>query len=50
MARNVNIKNRKASFDYFFIDEYKDLSDYIMHKSLNEAKEMISNKLKQLNG
>lgn len=38
------------NFDYFFIDEYKDLSDYIMHKSLSEAKEMISNKLKQLNG
>ncbi len=38
---------QQFGFDYFFIDDgYKDLSEYIKHKSLEEAKIMIDNKIK----
>lgn len=32
-------------FDHFYIDEYKDLSDYIKYKSLNDSRIMINNKI-----
>jgi len=37
--------NRQYGFKYFLIDEFKDLSDYIKNKSLEEAKTMIDNKI-----
>jgi len=36
---------KQYKFEYFFIDEYKDLSDYIKNKSLEEAKLMLNNKI-----
>lgn len=34
-------------FDYFYIDEYKDLSDYIKERDLADAKVMIDGKIKK---
>lgn len=41
---SIRMKNQ-FDFNYFFIDEYKDLSEYIKKKSLEEAKIMIENKI-----
>lgn len=43
----TNKLNRQYGFDYFYIDEYKDLSDYIKNKGLDEAKHMIYNKIRK---
>lgn len=37
------------SFDHFYIDEHKDLSDWIKNNSLEQAKIMIKNKINSLN-
>lgn len=40
--------NEQYGFNYFFIDDYKDLSDYLKHNSLLKAKRMINKKIKEL--
>ena len=40
--------NQQYGFKYFYTDDYKDLSDYTKDRGLLSAKEMINNKLKQL--
>jgi hypothetical protein len=44
---SIRLKNQ-FEFDYFFIDEYKDLSEYIKNKSIEEAKIMINDKINEL--
>lgn len=39
---------QEHNLDYFFIDDYKDLSDYMKYNSLLSTKEMINNKIKLL--
>lgn len=39
---------KQYGFKYFFIDNYKDLSDYLKDNTLKQAKTMINNKLKEL--
>lgn len=39
---------QQYNFDYFFIEEEKDLSDFVKLYGLNSAKEMINNKLKEI--
>lgn len=40
--------NEQYGFKYFFIDNHKDLSDYIMNEGLDKAKEMIKMKIEEI--
>lgn len=46
--KNTNRLMKQYSFKSFYIDDYKDLSDYVKHKDLEQAKQMINNKIQQL--
>lgn len=47
--KGSNRLNNQYNLKYFFIDNYKDLSDYIKNKGLLSAKRMINKKIRDLN-
>ena len=46
--KSTNSLVRKYNLDYFYIDDAKDLSDYLVNNSLEDAKIIINNKIKCL--
>jgi hypothetical protein len=45
--RSTNRLSKEYGFTFFYINEAKDLSDYIKIKGLNSAKKMINTKLNE---
>lgn len=46
--KGTNRLNIRYGFKYFYVDEFKDLSDYIKNKGLLSAKRMINKKIREL--
>lgn len=42
----TNKLNKQYGFDYFYIDNHKDLSDYIKYEGLDKSKKMIYDKIR----